>query len=105
MSIKKSSEMPEPQTLDYNTFYRITPLFINDLKFVMSNGNVAYVDAKRLFDKIKEHNGVFPAAVLNEFIRDLGSFPYKVVSNIMAVIDKKENFVKYFELVQVQSQK
>ena len=91
--------MPEPQTLDYNAFYRVTPLFINDLKLVMNNGNVAYVDAKKVFDKIKEFDGVFPSAILNEFIRDLGNFPYKVVSNIMRVIEQKDNFLKYFEIV------
>ena len=95
----KSNEMPEPQTLDYNAFYRVTPLFINDLKLVMNNGNVAYVDAKKVFDKIKEFDGVFPSAILNEFIRDLGNFPYKVVSNIMRVIEQKDNFLKYFEIV------
>ena len=100
--MKKSTEMPEPQTLDYNTYYRVTPLFINDLKIVMNNGNVAYVDAKRLFDKIKEYNGLFPSAILNEFIRDIGKFPYKVVSNIMEVIEKQENFHRYFELVKPQ---
>ena len=97
--MKKSSEMPEPQTLDYNTYYRVTPLFINDLKIVMNSGNVAYVDAKKLFDKIKEYNGLFPSAVLNEFIRDIGRFPYKVVSNLMEVIENKENFPRYFEFI------
>ena len=95
----KSNDMPEPQTLDYGAFYRITPLFINDLKIVMSNGNVAYVDAKKLFDKIKEHNGIFPNAVLNEFIREIGNFPYRVVYNLMQVIENKDNFQKYFEYI------
>ena len=103
--MKKSSEMPEPQTLDYNTYYRVTPLFINDLKIVMNSGNVAYVDAKKLFDKIKEYNGLFPFAVLNEFIRDIGRFPYKVVSNLMEVIENKENFPRYFEFIKPQQNK
>lgn len=91
--------MPEPQVLNYNAYYKVTQLFINDLKIVFNNGNVAYCDAKKMFDTIKEYNGIFPAAILNEFIRRLGNFPYKVVSMIMGVLENEENFGKYFELI------
>jgi len=98
--MKKSIEMPEPQVMNYKAFYKVTPLFINDLKTVMNNGNVAYCDAKKLFDVINEHNSILPAAILNEFIRSLANFPYKVVSGLMSVIEKDENFKKYFELLE-----
>ena len=101
----KSNEMPEPQVLDYNSYYKVTPLFINDLKIVFNNGNVAYCDAKEMFDVITQHNGVLPAAILNEFIRKLGNFPFKVVAGIMGVIDKNENFSKYFELIDLNKEK
>lgn len=101
----KSCEMPEPQVLNYELRYKVTPLFISDLKRVMAD--VAYVDAKRLFDKISEYDGVFPAAVLNEFIRDISLFPYKYVAGLMAVIYDETKFGKYFETLfpqQVKSQ-
>jgi len=91
----KSSEMPEPQVLNYELRYRVTPLFINDLKKVMAD--VAYVDAKKVFDKINEHGGILTAAALNELIRDISSFPYKHVSGIMSVIYDETKFGKYFE--------
>lgn len=96
--------MPAPQTLDYGVYYRVTPVFINDLKIVMNNGNVAYVDVKKLFDEIKERNGVFPVAILNEFIRKIGAFPYKVVCPLMEAIEDKEKFEKYFEIIQTQKE-
>ena len=89
--------MPEPQVLNYEIRYKVTPLFINDLKKVMAD--VAYVDAKKLFDKIDENKGILPAAMLNEFIRDISMFPYKYVSGLMAVIYDESKFGKYFEML------
>ena len=91
----KSNEMPEPQVLNYELRYKVTPIFINDLKKVMAD--VAYVDAKRLFNKIDEHDGILPAATLNELIRDISMFPYKYVAPIMGVIYDETKFSKYFE--------
>lgn len=100
--MKKSSEMPEPQVLDYHLFYDVTPLFINDFKKVMSN--VPYVEAKRLLDKVEEHNNRLPAAVLNELIRDISGFPYKYVAGFMDIINKPENFARYFVKVPMQQE-
>ena len=100
MAILKSTEMPEPQTLDYMKYYQITPLFISDLKKVLAD--VAFVDAKKYFDKIDEYHGIMCIAVLNEFIRDLGRLPYKVVCGLMNVINNNDNFIKYFAPMDVQ---
>lgn len=91
----KSTDMPEPKVLNYDLKYRVTQLFINDLKKVLAN--VAYADAIRLFDKIESCERVFTLAQLNEFISELSEFPYKHVVAIMTVLNQKDNFFKYFE--------
>jgi len=93
----KSSEMPAPQVINYDISYKLTPLFINDLKKVMAD--VPYVDAIKLFNMISECDGVMHIARFNEFLRELGSFPFKYVSGIMSVINNKEYFPKYFDVV------
>lgn len=95
--IAKSSEMPEPQVVNYGEKYKITDLFINDLKKVLAD--LPYVEAKKFFDKIEEHKHVMFIAQLNEFIRDLSYLPYKIVGKLMVVINNKENFIKYFSPV------
>lgn len=100
MAILKSTEMPEPQTLDYMKYYQITPLFISDLKKVLAD--TAYVDAMKFFDKIAECKYIMSIAILNEFIRDLGNLPYKTVCNLMNVISDENNFVRYFMPIDIQ---
>lgn len=98
--IQKSSEMPEPQVMNYAQHYRVTQLFVNDLKKVLAD--VAYVDAQKFFNKITENNYILPIASVNEMIRDLACLPYKYVSAFMTVINNKENFLKYFEPIPLQ---
>lgn len=92
--IAKSSEMPDPKIMDYNGHYKLSDLFVNDLKKVL--GDIAYVDAKKFFDKIDQHNRIMSNAQLTEFINEIQGLPYKVVAQLMGVINKKENFLKYF---------
>ena len=50
-----------------------------------------------LFDKIDQaENRIMPIAQINELIRDLSYLPYRVVTQLMGVINNKENFLKYF---------
>lgn len=93
-NIAKSSEMPEPKTMNYSQRYMLSDLFISDLKKVL--GDVAYVDARKFFDKIDECKREMAIAQLNEFINDLSCLPYKVVAQLMGVINNKNNFLKYF---------
>ena len=94
-NIAKSSEMPEPQVMNYSQYYKLSDLFVNDLKKVLAD--VAYVDAQKFFDKInKADNRTMPIAQVNEFIKDLSYLPYRVVAQLMSVINNKENFLKYF---------
>ena len=102
MSYQKSSEMPDPQTMDYRQHYRVTSLFVNDLKKVLAD--VAYVDAQPFFKKIEECNGIMCISAVNELIRSLGCLPYKYVNTIMRVINNSENFVKYFEPLPIPEQ-
>lgn len=93
--IKTGTEnMPEPQILSYNSFFKVTPVFMNDIQFVL--GDMAYADVKKVMDVIIERNGVLPASVLNELIRTIAGMPYKYVYNIMNVIGQKDKFDKYF---------
>ena len=94
-NIAKSSEMPEPQVMNYGQHYKLSDLFVNDLKKVLSD--VAYVDAQKFFDKIDQaENRIMPISQINELIRDLSYLPYRVVAQLMGVINNKENFLKYF---------
>ena len=101
-NIAKSSEMPEPQVLNYSQHYKLSDLFINDLKKVLAD--VAYVDAKKFFDKIdKAENRIMAIAQINELIRDLSYLPYKVVAQLMTVINAHENFIKYFVPIDINN--
>jgi len=102
-NIAKSSEMPEPQVINYGQHYKLSDLFINDLKKVLAD--VAYVDAQKFFDKIDNtENRVMPIAQVNELIRDLSYLPYKVVAQFMNVIKSKENFLRYFVPIEPKKQ-
>jgi hypothetical protein len=92
---EKSSEMPEPKVMNYAQHYKVTPLFVNDLKKVLAD--VAYVDAQKFFERITSMNYIMPISAVQEMIRDLGCLPYKYVSSFMNIINNKDNFVKYFE--------
>lgn len=89
-----TSEMPVPQTLNYNDCYEATDKFKKDLTAALSD--MAYVDAEKIFAKIREHDGKFNIGILNEFIKELGYLPYKYVWNIMKNIQTSFNiyFVK-----------
>ena len=102
-NIAKSSEMPEPQVINYGQHYKLSDLFINDLKKVLAD--VAYVDAQKFFDKIDNtENRIMPIAQVNELIRDLSYLPYKVVAPFMTVINNKDNFLRYFVPIDLKKQ-
>lgn len=92
-----TSDMPTPQTMEYSVVYKVTDVFIKDLTTVLRNG--PYIDLKRVLDYIEANHRMFPAALLNEFIRTLANFPYKTIMPLMKVIENKEKFPYYFEIV------
>lgn len=94
--LKGTSDMPEPEVLTYENMYKISDVFKSDLKRILDE--VAYVDAKKFYDILEVNNDVLPAALLSEFLRKLGSLPYKYVSPLMRAIEKKEAFDAYFIL-------
>lgn len=98
--LAKSSEMPEPQVINYAEHYRLTDMFINDLRKVLAD--VPYVEAQKFFQKIDACQRIMPISQLNEFIRDISYLPYKVVAQIMGVIGNKDNFLKYFAPIVVE---
>lgn len=101
--IVKSSDMPAPQVMNYSQMYKLSDLFINDLKKVLSD--VAYVDAQKFFNKIDNtENRIMPISQVNEFIRELSYLPYKVVAPFMSVINNKDLFLKYFVPVEPKKQ-
>lgn len=93
-----TSDMPAPQTMEYSAKYRVTQLFMNDLETVLSN--VAYADAIKYIDAVKDNDYVLFAVDLNEYIHSLSCLPYKVVKPLMKAISNKDNFRKYFELIE-----
>lgn len=96
-SVVGTSDMPAPQTINYNVEYRVTEIFIKDLCTVLKNS--PYVEVKKLLDFIESYNRIFPVAVLNEFIRTLTNFPYKVILPLMKVIENQDKFKFYFETI------
>lgn len=90
-----TSDMPQVETLSYETYYKVSPVFINDLKIIMQD--VAYADAKPYFDFLANYNYVLPVAILQEYINMLGKMPFGTVAPIMDVINNKNLFPKYFE--------
>ena len=99
--LAKSCEMPEPEVINYSQFYRLSDLFINDLRKVLAD--VPYVEAQKFFKKIEDCKRIMPISALNELIRDLSYQPYKVVNGIMTVIQNKDNFIKYFIPMEVKT--
>lgn len=97
-----TSEMPAPQIFNYDKHYKITDMFKNDLMIVLKE--LPYVEAKKILDCFEFYKDMIPIAALNEMIRALGTLPYKYVSSLMRVLEKKENFDKYFIEVEVQKQ-
>ena len=86
--------MPEPQTVNYHTYYVVSDAFIND--FIVCTSQMAYVDVMKVMSIIKRHQGVVGIAQLNEIIRTIGSFPYKYVSRLMDNVNNDEYFKIYF---------
>ena len=87
--------MPELETTQYYQKYRITDLFVRDLKITL--GDLAYVDAEKFIKKIDECDRIMSIAQLEEFINELHELPYRIVSRLISVISVQDNFVKYFE--------
>lgn len=94
-NLSVSKDMPELQVIQYYQTYKITDMFVRDLKTTL--GDMAYADSKPFIDRIESYGRVMPVAELDEFIKDLANLPYKIVSKLMAVISNKDNFLKYFE--------
>ncbi len=99
--LAKSTEMPEPDVMNYSQYYKLSDLFINDLRKVLAD--VPYVEAQKFFKKIDDCKRIMPISQLNEFIRDISYLPYKVVNGIMTVIQNKDNFIKYFHPMEVKT--
>ena len=89
-----NDKMPEPQTLNYNIYYVVTELFVND--FLTCTDEMAYVDVMKIMSIINRHQNVVSSGQLNELVRILGTFPYKYVNRLMANIGNNDMFAKYF---------
>lgn len=88
------NSMPEPQTVNYMTFYVVNESFIND--YLRCTSQMAYVDVMKVMNIINKHDKVISVAQLNEIVRLIGSFPYKYVSKLMDAINDKTYFESYF---------
>ena len=99
-NVRGTSDMPLPQTMNYYATYKISKLFINDFRRTFQE--ISYADYKNLEQYISRD--VIPAAVLNELIRTIATYPYKYVAGLMIALENKELFKKYFELLPQPSQ-
>lgn len=99
-NVRGTSDMPLPQTMNYYATYKISKLFINDFRRTFQE--ISYADYKNLEQYISRD--VIPAAVLNELIRTIATYPYKYVAGLMRALENKELFKKYFELLPQPSQ-
>ena len=99
-NVRGTSDMPLPQTMNYYATYKISKLFINDFRRTFQD--ISYADYKNLEQYISRD--VIPAAVLNELIRTIATYPYKYVAGLMRALENKELFKKYFELLPQPSQ-
>ena len=99
-NVRGTSDMPLPQTMNYYATYKISRLFINDFRRTFQE--ISYADDKNLEQYISRD--VIPAAVLNELIRTIATYPYKYVAGLMKALENKELFKKYFELLPQPSQ-
>lgn len=95
-NLKGTSDMPDPEVLVYENMYEVTSVFKNDLKKILDE--IPYVEAKKFYDVLAMNNDRLPAALMNEFIRNLGMLPYKYVSPLMRAIERKDAFEAYFIL-------
>ena len=92
--INGTSDMPPVEVLDYNKTFKVSDLFLNDLKITLKD--VAYADAIPYFNYLAKYNYILPVAILNEFLKMLSNLPIKYVAPLFAVIQNKELFSKYF---------
>ena len=88
-----TSDMPEPQVLNYEIKYTVQPALIADLEEVL--GSLAYVDAKRFIDKARM-TPIFTTAILTEFLSSLQQLPYKTIKPLMRVLETPNGLAKYF---------
>ena len=89
-----TSDMPVPPVVDYSIMYKIQPIFRNDLMTVI--GGLAYCEVKKIKSVLDDNNDILSTAQLNDFIAMLSNLPYRVINPLMKVIEKTENFNKYF---------
>ena len=99
-NVRGTSDMPTPQTMNYQASYKISQLFVNDFRRTFQE--ISYADYKNLERYISRD--VIPAALLNELIRTIATYPYKYVAGLMRALENKETFKKYFELLPQPSQ-
>lgn len=91
---KGTEEMPEPELVNYETYYRVNDIFVNDLKVCL--GDMAYVEVQKYLNFLSNYNNILPVASLNEMIRMLGNEPFRMVNPLMVALNNSENFNKYF---------
>ena len=97
-NVRGTYDMPTPQTMNYQASYKISQLFVNDFRRTFQE--IAYADYNNLERYISRD--VIPAALLNELIRTIATYPYKYVAGLMRALENKESFKKYFELLPQQ---
>ena len=89
-----TSDMPEPQIIDYSSTYSVTEQFKRDL--ILTINELPYIEARQILEYYEKYNWSIPTNILNESIRHISRLPYKYVCGIMKNIET--NFSNYFTL-------
>lgn len=90
------SQMPEPQTMDYNQVVRLTDDFVVEVHKALDT--FAYNEVDSIFKAMDQLKNSMPINIANEIIARIASFPYNRVATFMHNFE--ENQSKYVVLQQ-----
>lgn len=92
--VENTTNMEKPKTANYEKTYKISDVFINDLKTCLGDLEFNKADQFIRFAEAKKESII--TAELQEFVNKLGFLPWRYVSPIMQAINTPEIMAKYF---------
>jgi hypothetical protein len=93
----KSSEMPEPKTMEYTQLYQISERFVHDLRICVAD--MPYNISYQYITFAENKSAGISVAELNEYIQKLSTLPFKYVEQLMRNCNSEEGQKIYFPLV------
>lgn len=87
--LMSSDKMPAPTTVNYDQYFKITPLFIENINIALTNVDSA--DSLNIKETIEKNEGVLPIAIVNEIIHKVSKMPYRYAKTFMNVIETNQS--------------